>query len=86
MLYVCVSCYVISFTSFDKLTHLSVDTVQRAISLLQNYSIADGGPADIIYDSFILLSKESSMCLQLLTRIYERVLYFMSSSIQFSVP
>ena len=44
-------------TSFEKLTRPSVDPVQRTVSLLQNYSADDGDAADVIYESFTLLSK-----------------------------
>ena len=53
------------YTSFDKLTHPSVDPVQRTISLLQNYSVDDGDPTDIIYESFTLLTKGGSTALLL---------------------
>lgn len=51
------------YISFDKLTHPSVDPVQRTISLLQNYSVDDGDPTDIIYESFTLLTKGGSTTL-----------------------
>ena len=47
-----------------------MDPVQKTISLLQNYSIDDGDPADVIYESFTLLSKGGTI----LTCVHDEVL------------